>query len=288
MKRRLVLLITLCMFVCSTIPIWAAETDADKTGEEPVRLVDDAELLDDDVEEELLDRLDDMAEDYKLDPVIVLVDNYITYIPQASIMPPVAAMDVLDYSPEEFATTYYQGGGFGSDSENSGIILLVSMAERDWHIYIQGEARVAVNDYGFDYISDRLIDKLGNDNYEEAIVDYVDDLELFFEAYDEGEPYGTDNRVKTPMKILQYFGIAVGVSAVLALVIVSFMKSQMNTAKPQPYAREYMKKGSFMLTNQQDLYLYSNTTRTARPKSSSSGGGGRSGSRGGSGGGGKF
>lgn len=280
MKRKLILCFSMILMLMSSIPVYADASDAYAE-----RLVDDADLLDDDVEDKLLDRLDDMADDYDIDPVIVLVDDYETYVPEDASMSQV----LLNYDPEAFAMSYYQGGGFGSDNENSGIILMVSMAERDWHIYIQGEAREAVNNYGFDYISDRLVDRLGNDDYEEGIVQYVDDLELFFEAYGEGRPYGSDNTVKTPLQVIKVFGIAIGVSLVVAFIIVSVMKSQMNTAKPQPYAREYVKKGSFVLTNQQDLYLYSNTTKSAIPKSSSSGGGGSSsGSRGGSGGGGKF
>lgn len=280
MKKKLLLFLGIILLSVSSVPVCAEPTDTYAE-----RLTDDAELLDDAVEEELLEKLDELAEDYNLDPVVVLVEDYETYVPENSLM----EESVSHLTPELFARTYYQSGGYGSDEDNSGIILLISMKEREWHIYIQGEARVAVNDYGFEYISERLVDRLGDDEYQDAIIRYADDLELFFEAYGEGKPYGTDYTVKTPLMYIQYFGIAMAVSAILAFTIVSLMKSRMNTAKPQPYAREYVKKGSFVLTNQQDLYLYSNTTKTAKPKESSGGSsGGRSGSTGGSGGGGKF
>lgn len=246
------------------------------------RLVDDGELLERDVRKELDRKLDKLARRYKLDVGILTVQDYKMY---DSTLP--------NYSAEAFASSYYYDRQFGFDEEDSGILLVISMEERDWHIYIVGEARVAVNDYGFEYISERLVDKLGDDKYEEGIVRYVDDLEKFFQAYDKGEAYGSDNKVKETKRILLYFGIAMIVSLALAIGMVQSMKIGMNTAKPQPAAREYVKQGSFVLTENQDLYLYSHTTRTARPKNESSsggssGGGSSSGSRGGSGGGGKF
>lgn len=279
MKRRFLLVLSLCLFLCSAVPAWADTDDSVGNTYDGLRLFDEADLLDDDTEEELSKRLDDMADEYGLDPVILLLDDYKAY-----------ADSVSANSPEEFATNYYKMTGYGSDDENSGIILMVSMEERDWHIYIQGEARVAINDYGFEFISERLVSWLSEDDYEEGIIYYVDDLELFFEAYDEGEPYGSDNRLRTWDMIVVYFGGAIIGSVILSLIIVLIMRAGMNTAKPQPYAREYVKKGSFALTNQQDLFLYTNTVRKAIPKSSSSSGGGgsSSGSRGGSGGGGKF
>lgn len=246
------------------------------------RLVDDGELLERDVRKELERKLDKLARRYKLDVGILTVQDYEMY---DSTLP--------NYSAEAFASSYYYDRQFGFDEEDSGILLVISMEERDWHIYIVGEARVAVNDYGFEYISERLVDKLSDDKYEEGIVRYVDDLEKFFQAYDKGEAYGSDNKVKETKRILLYFGIAMILSLAIAIGIVQSMKIRMNTAKPQPAAREYVKQGSFVLTENQDLYLYSHTTRTARPKNESSsggssGGGSSSGSRGGSGGGGKF
>lgn len=278
MKRKFIGLLTFIILLMSSVSVCADSAETETI--EVDRMVDEADLLPDEVEEEMQKRLDKMAEKYNLDPHVILLDDYEAYIldSESSYM-----------NPEEFATTWYQTYGYNLDEESSGIILLISMAERDWHIYIQGEARVAVNNYGFEFISDRLVNELSNDWFEDGIVQYVDDLELFFQAYDEGEPYGDDNPVKLLEDVVIIFGIAIILSFIIALIVVSVMKSQMNTARPQPAAREYVKKGSFVLTNQQDLYLYSNTTRTAKPKESSGGGGGRSsGSRGGRGGGGKF
>ena len=277
MKRKIVLWLSMIMLLFVSVPTYADEFDG-------MRLVDDADKLSDSVEAELSSQLDSIASTYGLEAVVLILEDYETYDSSISAS-----------SAEQFAKAYYADCGFGYDDEKSGILLLISMAERDWHMYIQGEAQVAVNNYGFDCISSRLVEEMKNDNYEYAIERYVSDIEKFYGAYSEGEPYGDDNLYEnytqtssSGMGGLAYV-IAIAISLVVAFIVVHSMKSGMNTAKPQPAAREYVKKGSFVLTNQQDLFLYSQTTKTAKPKeTSSSSGGSSSGSRGGSGGGGKF
>ncbi|MBQ8893802.1 MAG: hypothetical protein IJ043_05275 [Clostridia bacterium] len=63
------------------------------------------------------------------------------------------------------------------------------------------------------------------------------------------------------------------------LITVTVMKGKLKTVRCRPGAEAYTRAGSMKLTVQQDQFLYSNVSRTPRPKSNSSGGGG--GSRGG-------
>ncbi len=272
MKKRVMFVLMVLFLFVTAVPVGAS-------AEYRERVVDRAGLLSESEEEELAEKIDDLIDNYNMDIVILTVGDYTQYTNGGM-------------GAREFARSYYADNGYGFDEENSGMILMVSLIGRDWYMYIEGEANVAVNDYGSEYITDRMLEKLKDDKFAEGFSGYLDDLELFLKAYDKGKPYGDDHPVVTTAKMLKYFGIAIGASIVLALIIVLGMKSGMNTAKPRPAAREYVKQGSFVLTSQQDLYLYSNTTKTAIPKSSSSsssGGGGRSsGSRGGGGRGGKF
>lgn len=286
MKKRIMLLLTLCILLFSTVPTYAGDSARvlGRQKDEISRVLDEADIISDDVEEELKDTIDDIIDEYEMDVAILLLDDYKEFGDENGISVS---------SIESFSEECYDIMDLGIDDEGSGILLVVSMAggegNRDWCMKIEGDANVAVNDYGSEYITERLVDKLADEDYDEAFTNYVADIQDFYEEYDKGTPYGDDHTVKTPGKMLIYFGSAVGIALVLAFIVVSVMKSKMNTARPQLQAREYVKKGSFVLTNQQDLYLYSNTTKTAIPKSSSSSGGGRSsGSRGGGGRSGKF
>lgn len=272
MKKKYVFLLMAVLVFIMAVPVSASI-------QYEGRVLDEAEVLTDSEEEELAEKIDNLIDAYDMDVVILTVEDYTEY-----------SYDDVDV--REFARLFYWENGYGFDDKKSGMILVLSMAERDWYMYIEGDANVAVNDYGSEYITDRMLEQLKDNKFAEGFSGYLDDIELFLKEYAKGKPYGDDHQVVTTERMVKYFGIAIGVSVVLALIVVLGMKSSMNTAKPKPAAKEYVKQGSFVLTNKQDLYLYSNTTKTAIPKSSSSsggGGGGRSsGSSGGGGRGGKF
>jgi uncharacterized protein len=63
-------------------------------------------------------------------------------------------------------------------------------------------------------------------------------------------------------------------AAFISLVIVMIMKSSHKTSKPQRSACNYIIQNSLNMTNKEDLYLYTNVTKTAIPKNTGSGGGG--------------
>ncbi len=52
----------------------------------------------------------------------------------------------------------------------------------------------------------------------------------------------------------------------VALIIVSRLKSKLKTARPQHYAGNYLVRDSVRTGSMQDLFLYSTTHRTARPR----------------------
>lgn len=271
MKRRITCFVLfVMMFVLTVFPVSAGSLGG-------YLLIDNADALSDSTIDRLGDELMTIRDKYSMDVRILVLDDYRAY------------SEYDTGSAENFTKSFYQQE---SDMEDA-IVLMLSLAggegNRDWYMFINGEARVAVNDYGFDYISERLVDKLADEKFEEGISDYVDDIKDFMKEYAQETPYGVDHKVRTTMDYVLFFGIGIAIAFVIALVIILVMKSSMNTAKPQLQAREYVKKDSFVLTNQQDIFLYSNMSKTPIPKNnSSSGGGSTSGSRGGSGGGGKF
>ena len=79
--------------------------------------------------------------------------------------------------------------------------------------------------------------------------------------------------------------------ALIGGITVGVMAAKHKTVRRQPAANSYVVQDSLHLTQQSDLFLYANTTRTARPKDNDrSGSDAHSGSGGSSfgGGGGKF
>lgn len=57
------------------------------------------------------------------------------------------------------------------------------------------------------------------------------------------------------------------VPAVIAFIMMFAKLSQMNTAVKQNSADDYMLRETFKVDSSNDIFLYSNTVRTPRPKS---------------------
>ena len=280
MKRVLLGLCCVLMLLSGAVPVAAADY-YDQAACDAEVFVDTAGLLDDDEAEKIDSRIAELSEKYASDILILLVQDYKEEYSDYDEL-----TDMSD--PFNLIEEYYYQNGYNLDN---GIIIMVSMEERDWALCRFGDVQEAIDDdYGYEYITDRLQSHLSDDEYYSACAGFLDDYDQFMQAWEDGEPYSSSNTLKTPGRIAKYFAIAIGVSIAIALFIVIVMKEKMNTAKPKPCANEYVKKDSFVLTNEQDLYLYSQTTKTEIPKDDSSGSdsGSHSGSHGGSGGSGKF
>lgn len=171
----------------------------------------------------------------------------------------------------------------------------ISMADRDWRLLSYGFGATAVsNEYGFDYITNRVVSKLSDGDYYDAFNTFADLTEAFLKEAREGTPYSDDNPAKLTFlsRALPYL-MSFGIAFIVALIICSVKAASMKTAVKKTSAADYMEPGSFHLTKKRDYYLYTTTQRIKREKQESSSGGGGGGgghvdSHGCSGGSGKF
>ena len=106
MKKQFgILLFSLILIVCMTTAISAASMP---------RLVDGADLLTDSEEITLLSMLGEISERQMLDVVIVTTNT------------------LEGKSPMAYADDFYDYNGYGFGASYDGVLLLVSMEDRDW------------------------------------------------------------------------------------------------------------------------------------------------------------
>lgn len=228
----------------------------------PDKVVDNAGLLTDAEEEALRDRIAEVIRRYECDIVILTVGSIVD-----------------GTSVRSFADDYFDYNGYGIGNDADGILLLISMEERDWYISTSGSAIRAFTDYGIEYIGEQITDGLGSGDYKEAFDKFVSLCDAFLEQAATGDPYDVENAFKEPKTLsdyIFYLFISVAIGAVIAFIITSSMKSKLKTILPQRSAHAYIKEDGVRLTNSKDLYLYSTVSRTAKPKDTN--GGGRGGS----------
>lgn len=213
------------------------------------RLVDMADLLSDSEEADLSYMLDEISERQQVDVVVVTVDS------------------MEGESATVYSDDFYDYNGYGFGEDRDGILLLVSMEERDWSITTRGYGITVVTDAGRDYISEAIVDDLGLEDYVSAFTNFATLCDDFITQANEGTPYDADNLPdEGGFGIIGSFVIAYGIAFIIALISTGIMKGQLNSVHSQSGADTYMKQDSMQLTKKNDMFLYTHVDRRKKPE----------------------
>ena len=247
--RKLMLLV-MSVSIMSVFLGFSASSAAGKKS-----VIDDAELIKASDEKELDKKIKNIQKD-KFDVVILTVKS-------------------LDgKSAQDYADDYYDNNDYGLDNEKSGVLFLVSKGDRKYHISTKGAGIKAFTDYGIGRIKEEIKTYLSDGDYFDACDEFLNITKNFVKAYKDGTPYDTDNPYNEEIDYVILEVIALVIAFVIALISVGIMRLRMNTAKPKGTAMEYIKKGSFKLTSEKDIFMYSTVTKTAKPKDNDNSAGG--------------
>lgn len=250
MKKIWMLLLTLSLVFTFAIPASAAN-DAPK-------IVDQANLLTDTQRSTLETMAQKLVERYDMDVVILTVDS-------------LSGKDITNYADD-----YFDYNGYGIGSNHSGVLLMLSMEDRDWAISTCGDAIAALTDYGQELLMDQVLVKLKDNQYYEAFRTYLTELDDYFLAYKNGEPvddnfrpYESSEPGVNGVDIVFIIVFSLVAGLIVAVITIAIMRFGMKTTRPQRGAASYIKSGSYHLHSQKDLFLYSRTSKTRRAESSS-------------------
>ena len=253
MKKRIFLLIVI-LAVVMIVPVTAFADNGDIPKERLLpRLVDDADLLTNEEESKLLIKLDEISERQKLD--VAIVTKY----------------SLEGKSATGYADDFFDYYGYGMGSNSDGILILLSMENRDWAISTYGYGKIAFTDSGQEFIINSIKKDLSKDNYNRAFNQYAELCDDFITKAKTDKPYDSGNLPKrslSPRWIL--FSLIGGV--IIALISTGMMKSSLKTVSMQAVADSYVVQNSMNITDNQDLFLYNIVDRTAKPKEKESSG----------------
>lgn len=252
MTRRIII-IGLLLALCVLLPLSGVAEGGIPQERQLPRLVDEADLLTAGEEESLLSLLDEISERQQCDVVVVTVDS------------------LEGKSSTAYADDFYDYNGYGMGPGDDGVLLLISMEYRDWAITTYGFGITALTEAGLDYIEEQFLPKLSAGDYYAALERFASVCDRFLAQAREGTAYDRDHMPLEPLDSI-WILISLVIGAVLALIITGVMRGQLKSVRSQPLASDYVKPGSFALTEQRDLFLYRTVVRHARPKESSSGG----------------
>ncbi len=234
--------IILALTVLLALPLTSAVAAAQIPAERQLPLVvDRAELLGEEEESRLLDKLSRLSSSMKCEVAVVTVNSLEGKYPQAY------ADDFFDYN------------GYGYGENDDGVLLLLSMEHRDWAITTHGLALKKLSESDLDNIEEKMLPYLSAGQYSDAFNAFADAC-----------------RAGIMPNYARMIIISLGLGVIVGFIGVSIMKRNLKSVAPRNEASDYVRKDSFRINNRNDIFLYRTVTKTARPKDtgSSSGGGG--------------
>lgn len=236
-------------FICMLLIIpFSLNVSAELLDKSLPRVVDDADILTESEENSLENKIKAITDKYDFDVVLVTADT------------------LSGKTPMEYADDYYDYNGYGANKDRDGVLLLVSMEDRDWWISTTG--------YGIKVFTDEGIQKAGRE-----FVSYLSKAEYSkgFESFlNITEDYIKKEKNQTKKNILIGISGSFIVALIAALITVFIFKSQLKSVKSKTNAASYEVAGSMNLTRSNDVFLYKNVSKTRKAESSSGGGGGSS------------
>ena len=257
-RKITALMISALLLTCLAFPVFA-DTNA--------HVVDEAGLLFSEEVATLEGKSLELKDRYGIDAVILTVDS-------------------LDgYSPQNYADFFYDQTGYGDD----GVLFLLAMEEREWYISTCGTVIYALTDYGVQQVGESIVPYLAEGLWYDGFCAFLDLLPTYLDAYENEAPidgyadYSGDYYHGDQEEIVYYeeeftpsFLVSLLCGIVVSGVVVLIMRISMNTKRSQRSASFYMKDDSWKLTQHQDLFLYSNVTKTRKQEPPKNTGGGSS------------
>ena len=255
MKKRIRCLLLVFMF-CLVLCVSAAA--AEQTGAQLSYVTDAAGLLSEN-ENMLLEKMaESVSKKYGVGVYIVTVEDYRDF-----------------HSEGVYKATYtiYHQYTMGEGPNRDGIMLLLSMDDRDWAMFCYGSrCEYAFNSYGQEKLEKVFLDNFGEDDWYGGFKDYLKECRVYLEKAAAGKPV----RASLLVPIL----VVIGLSMLAAAVIVAVLWERMGKVSKKATANDYVSAG-LRLTEQTDHFTHKTTSSRKIERRSSSGGSSRSESGGG-------
>lgn len=240
-----------------------------------LKVYDFANILTDEEETELREKINEYIEKTNMDVVILTIDEEYH----------------SDYRNEQIAADFYDYNDFGVNFDNySGTLLLRNTYSLDpyFDIYTFGEAQRYYDYDRLQYILDDIYYDLHAHYYLQGFNLFINHLNNY---YNSGIPKSMINSYVDDMGYIKRlfvpsyitYGI---IGLIVSLIIVSIYISKNKMVKLEKYADEYLDRTSINMEVKKDTLVSSHTTHYRVSSSSSSGGGYSGGSHSGSSGGG--
>lgn len=208
---------------------------------------------------ELERRAADISDEYQCGVYIAVVNDYTDFDSR------------VYYASEDIFTQANMGLGSGGD----GILLLLSMAERDYDITAHGYGNVAFTDYGKRALAEFFLDDFRSNSWYDGLSDYLETCARYLKLARDGKPVdvNSDPDHINWGRILFRVALIVLLPMVVAGVVVGIFWAQMKSVRIASNAGAYVPTDGLNLTVSEDVYTHTTVNRVHIERNNSSSGG---------------
>ena len=242
-------------------------------------VLDQAELLSESQRSSLETRAAQLSEEHGCNLYIVTVNDFTEFNPDI-------------YEASKGIYNFYD---LGYGEEKDGVLLLLSMNDRDYSLLGHGDRGETICGYESSWlIEDEFLDNFRRNDWYGGFADYLEacgkQLTTLENGGDitqgadiivgpDGQEYHSYNAPgqSAGMPTGAKLAIGIGIPCLIALIVCLSFKAQMKTAKESTTAEAYVVPGSAALRVREDRFINRTETRTPIHTESSSGRGGSSG-----------
>ena len=250
MKKILSFLAVLALLTALCVPALAAEPELGC-------VTDAASLLSDQQWATLEGKAEALSAQYECGIYIITLDDFTDYVNTNDVY--------------EAAKAIYREYSLGWGAEKSGVLLLLSMAERDYSLIAYGYGNTAFTDYGKDQLADRFLDDFAEDDWYTGFEDYLDKCASMLSSARSGRPLDVGS---SPLIRLVGILISIALGFAAAFIVCCFLSQQMKSVARKAEADSYVQTDSIYFTAREDHFTHTSQIRTKVESSSGSGGGG--------------
>lgn len=185
----------------------------------------------------------------------------------------------LDYAshPVGAACAIYRNNDLGAGEDKDGLILMLSMDDRDYATAPYGPlAHQVFSDRVLQLQEEEFLDDFRDNDWYAGFSDFLDTSERCLAAVGSGESITAETlrppKVVTPEVVGKVFGQDFLGALVIALIVCLAFRAGMKSVKEKRTAAEYMRTDESCLTLREDRFTHATQTRHTIQTSRSSGG----------------
>ena len=177
---------------------------------------------------------------------------------------------------EDFAEYFYEKNNLGMGEDKTGLLLALSMDDRDYDILAHGErGHYAFTDFGKDKLAGKFKPYFRDDDWYGGLLAYYDFIDYMLSEADEGYPVDVDNW-EEPREPKDWFIaelVIFAIAMVITLISAGVETSKLNNVSLADDAEQYIRPEDVRITHRDSKFIRESRSVTRIEKGSSGRGG---------------